>query len=69
MTDMIHRHLGSHCENGNFCPFQHEPRLPPGELNALRHKARSLACKSRYCEDVGCCKYMKAWTTSHSNNL
>ncbi|KAL6154424.1 hypothetical protein ACJQWK_01991 [Exserohilum turcicum] len=47
-------HLGSHCENGNFCPFQHEPRLPPGELNALRHKARSLACKSRYCEDVGC---------------
>lgn len=47
-------HLGGSCENGKFCSFQHEPRLPAGELNALRYKARSLPCKMRYCEDVDC---------------
>lgn len=53
----IHRHLGGKCENGKFCHFQHEPKLPPAELNVLRHKARTLPCKDRYCEDIDCCKY------------
>lgn len=52
-----HWHLGGHCENGKFCQFQHEPKLTPGELNALRYKTRSLACKNRYCENIDCCKY------------
>lgn len=49
-------HLGGSCMQGKFCHFQHEPRLTPGELNALRFKARSLACNNRYCEDIDCCK-------------
>ncbi|CAE7195685.1 hypothetical protein P3342_009939 [Pyrenophora teres f. teres] len=49
-----HWHLGGHCENGAFCNFQHEPKLTPGELNALRYKTRSLACKNRYCENIDC---------------
>lgn len=52
-----HWHLGGHCENGKFCSFQHEPRLNPGELNALRYKTRSTACKDTYCENIECCKY------------
>lgn len=51
-----HWHLGGHCENGKFCQFQHEPKLTTGELNALRYKTRSLACKNRYCENIDCCK-------------
>ncbi|KAI0583435.1 hypothetical protein TUN199_05715 [Pyrenophora tritici-repentis] len=49
-----HWHLGGHCENGAFCNFQHEPKLTAGELNALRYKTRSLACKNRYCENIDC---------------
>jgi len=52
-----HWHLGGNCENGKFCQFQHEPKLTPAELNALRYKTRSLACKNRYCENIDCCKY------------
>jgi hypothetical protein len=51
-----HWHLGNHCENGKFCQFQHEPKLTAGELNALRYKTRSLACKNRYCENIDCCE-------------
>ena len=50
-------HVGGACTQGGFCSFQHEPRLPPGELNALKYKARSLPCHNRYCEDVNCCKF------------
>lgn len=53
-----HWHLGGHCENGKFCHFQHEPKLTTAELNALRYKTRSLACKNRYCENIDCCKYI-----------
>ena len=49
-------HLGGSCTQGAFCHFQHEPKLSPGELVALRYKARSLACNNRYCEDIDCCK-------------
>ncbi|RYO31571.1 hypothetical protein AA0111_g4828 [Alternaria arborescens] len=49
-----HWHLGGHCENGKFCHFQHEPKLTTAELNALRYKTRSLACKNRYCENIDC---------------
>ncbi|KAF1828438.1 hypothetical protein BDW02DRAFT_512283 [Decorospora gaudefroyi] len=49
-----HWHLGGYCENGNFCGFQHEPKLTPAERNALRYKTRSLACKNRYCENIDC---------------
>ena len=49
-------HLGGSCTQGKFCHFQHEPKLSPGELTALRYKARSLACNNRYCEDIDCCK-------------
>jgi len=47
-------HLGGSCDKGEFCNFQHEPKLPPGEVTALRYKARSLACKNRYCENIDC---------------
>ncbi|KAF1923758.1 uncharacterized protein M421DRAFT_405072 [Didymella exigua CBS 183.55] len=47
-------HLGGSCTQGKFCQFQHEPKLTPGELVALRYKARSLACNNRYCEDIDC---------------
>ncbi|KAF1844552.1 uncharacterized protein K460DRAFT_404844 [Cucurbitaria berberidis CBS 394.84] len=49
-----HWHLGGHCENGSFCNFQHEPKLTPAELNALRYKTRSLACKNKFCENIDC---------------
>ncbi|KAF2179034.1 hypothetical protein K469DRAFT_717541 [Zopfia rhizophila CBS 207.26] len=50
-----HWHLNKgNCANGNFCRFQHEPKLTPAELNALRYKTRSLACKNRYCENFDC---------------
>lgn len=51
-------HLGGSCTQGKFCHFQHEPKLSAGELNALRYKARSLACNNRYCEDIDCCKFL-----------
>lgn len=44
------------CQSGSACYFQHEPKLSPGELNALRYKTRSLPCKARSCENVDCCK-------------
>ncbi|UPX18547.1 uncharacterized protein EKO05_0008842 [Ascochyta rabiei] len=47
-------HLGGSCTQGKFCHFQHEPKLSLGEQNALRYKARSLACSNRYCEDIDC---------------
>ncbi|KAF9701721.1 hypothetical protein EKO04_000380 [Ascochyta lentis] len=47
-------HLGGSCAQGKFCHFQHEPKLSLGEQNALRYKARSLACHNRYCEDIDC---------------
>ncbi|KAF1917944.1 hypothetical protein BDU57DRAFT_514446 [Ampelomyces quisqualis] len=47
-------HLGGHCDNGKLCHFQHEPKMTPAELIALRYKARSLACKNRYCENFDC---------------
>ncbi|KAJ5055957.1 hypothetical protein J3E74DRAFT_253569 [Bipolaris maydis] len=47
-------YLHGKCENGKFCHFQHEPKLPTAELNVLRHKARTLPCKNRYCEDIDC---------------
>lgn len=52
-------HIGGSCTQGAFCNFQHDPRLPPGELNALKYKARSLQCNNRYCEDVDCCKSIR----------
>jgi hypothetical protein len=52
-----HWHLGGYCEKGKFCGFQHEPKLTAAELNALRYKTRSLACKNRCCENIDCCEY------------
>ncbi|KAF2865562.1 hypothetical protein BDV95DRAFT_586041 [Massariosphaeria phaeospora] len=50
-----HWHLNKgKCANGSFCKFQHEPKLSPAELNALRYKTRSLACKNKYCENFDC---------------
>ncbi|KAF2793606.1 hypothetical protein K505DRAFT_244028 [Melanomma pulvis-pyrius CBS 109.77] len=50
-----HWHLNKgKCTNGEFCKFQHEPKLSLAELNALRYKTRSLACKSRVCENFDC---------------
>lgn len=56
-----HFHLGGSCMQGKFCHFQHEPKLTPGEQNALRYKARSLACNNRFCEDIDCCKLLFPW--------
>ncbi|ORX99803.1 hypothetical protein BCR34DRAFT_495161 [Clohesyomyces aquaticus] len=50
-----HWHLNrGQCSNGNFCRFQHEPKLTPAELNSLRYKTRSLACKRRDCDKFDC---------------
>ncbi|CAI6328037.1 unnamed protein product [Periconia digitata] len=50
-----HWHLNNgKCNNGSGCYFQHEPKLTPSELNALRYKTRSLACKDPSCENVDC---------------
>lgn len=49
-----HWHIGGRCDNGRNCHFQHEPKLSPAELVALRYKTRSLACKNRWCENVDC---------------
>jgi hypothetical protein len=62
-----HWHLGNHCENGKFCQFQHEPKLSTAELNALRYKTRSLACKNRYCENIDCCKFNNISAYVHRN--
>ncbi|KAF2118679.1 hypothetical protein BDV96DRAFT_487270 [Lophiotrema nucula] len=42
------------CNNGDFCNFQHAPKLNAGELNALRYKARSIPCKRVDCENFDC---------------
>ncbi|PSN67867.1 hypothetical protein BS50DRAFT_620322 [Corynespora cassiicola Philippines] len=50
-----HWHLNrGKCNQGDFCLFQHEPKLSASETNALRYKTRSLACKNRYCENLEC---------------
>ena len=52
-----HWHLNKgKCHNKDSCKFQHDPKLTPAELTALRYKTRSLACKDRYCENFDCCK-------------
>jgi hypothetical protein len=52
-----HWHLNNgKCTNGVNCHFQHEPKLTNAGMTALRYKTRSLACKDRYCQNVGCCK-------------
>jgi hypothetical protein len=52
-----HWHLNKgKCQNGAGCYFQHDPKLSTAELNALKYKTRSLACKDRYCENTNCCK-------------
>jgi hypothetical protein len=52
-----HWHLNrGKCTNGSFCKFQHEPKLSPAELNALKYKTRSLPCKRRDCDNFDCCK-------------
>lgn len=54
-----HWHLNKgRCVNGVKCHFQHEPKLSTAELNALRYKTRSLACKDRYCQNIYCCEFM-----------
>ncbi|KAH7117752.1 hypothetical protein B0J11DRAFT_536605 [Dendryphion nanum] len=50
-----HWHLNNgKCQNGDFCKFQHAPKLSVAELNALRYKTRSLPCKRRDCENFEC---------------
>lgn len=61
-----HWHLGGHCDNGKLCHFQHEPKLTPAELIALRYKTRSLACKNRYCENMDCCEYQHGLVCRYS---
>ncbi|KAJ4369862.1 hypothetical protein N0V83_005626 [Neocucurbitaria cava] len=51
-----HWHLGGHCENGKFCNFQHEPKLSPAELNALRYKTH-LGHQCALERDQGYCPY------------
>lgn len=46
-------HLTGKCNGG--CGFIHGDRLPEGELNALRLRARTRACASKgYCRDFDC---------------
>jgi hypothetical protein len=42
------------CTNPN-CKYLHTGKLSAGELNALKHKARRLACPNKIgCDDYGC---------------
>ena len=45
----------NYCPAGERCDFAHAPKMEPGEVLVLKHKARSLHCsRGLGCEDVNC---------------
>ncbi|KAK4995103.1 hypothetical protein LTR66_005011 [Elasticomyces elasticus] len=48
-------HLLGSCEAGKYCDYQHGEKLSPGELLALKQKARGRSCPNRTgCRDFDC---------------
>jgi hypothetical protein len=48
-------HLKGKCSNGYNCLYSHEPKLSPGEVLALRHKARNMSCPQKtWCDECLC---------------
>ena len=47
-------YLKSYCSFGNNCQWDHSERLNQVQLDTLRHKARTSACRSPFCRDPEC---------------
>lgn len=47
-------YLKDFCPYGDSCSWDHSESLTPLQLDTLRHKARTSACRDPYCSDVGC---------------
>lgn len=47
-------YLRQHCPYGDQCSWDHSEDLTPLQIDTLRHKARTSACRDPYCDDVGC---------------
>lgn len=47
-------YLRRHCPYGDACSWDHSEDLTPLQLDTLRHKARTSACRDPYCTDVSC---------------
>ena len=47
-------YLKSHCPFGNSCQWDHSAHLNQRQLDTLRHKARTSACRNPFCRDPEC---------------
>lgn len=47
-------YLKSHCPFGSNCQWDHSVHLNQRQLDTLRHKARTSACRSPFCRDPEC---------------
>lgn len=48
-------HLTGKCDAGEYCDYHHGEPLSPGELLALRIRARKISCvNSSHCRDFDC---------------
>lgn len=47
-------YLRGYCQYGMGCTWDHSEDLTPLQLDTLRHKARTSACRDPYCTDVYC---------------
>ena len=47
-------YLKGHCTYGDSCSWDHSERLSELQLDTLRHKARTSACREPFCKDPDC---------------
>lgn len=47
-------YLKGYCPFGDSCQWDHSERLNQMELDTLRHKARTSACRNPFCRDGNC---------------
>jgi hypothetical protein len=47
-------YLRGFCPYGDKCSWDHDEDLTPIQVDTLRHKARTSACRDPYCTDVDC---------------
>ncbi|RMZ91399.1 hypothetical protein DV736_g1361, partial [Chaetothyriales sp. CBS 134916] len=47
-------YLKGHCSYGEHCSWDHSERLNALQLDTLRHKARTSACRDPFCLDAEC---------------
>lgn len=47
-------YLKSYCPFGDKCQWDHSERLNQIQLDTLRHKARTSACRNPFCRDADC---------------